>query len=89
VGVQEVRWKRGGTKPAGECIFFYGKRNTNHELDTGLFIHKRIISAVKTVGSVSGMMSYITLRDRWCDIIALNVHAPTEDKIGDMKDRFY
>jgi hypothetical protein len=31
-------------------------------------------------------MSYITLRDHWCDII-LNVHAPTEDKI-DMKDRF-
>jgi phosphoenolpyruvate synthase/pyruvate phosphate dikinase len=23
----------------------------------------------------------------WCDIIVLNVHAPTEDKIDDMKDR--
>jgi hypothetical protein len=31
-------------------------------------------------------MSYITLRGRWCDIIVLNVHAPTEDKID---DRFY
>jgi hypothetical protein len=34
-------------------------------------------------------MSYIILRGRWCDIIILNVHAPTEDKIDDMKDRFY
>jgi hypothetical protein len=34
-------------------------------------------------------MSYITLRGRWCDIIVLNVHAPTEDKIDDMKDSFY
>jgi hypothetical protein len=34
-------------------------------------------------------MSYIALRGRWCDIIILNVHAPTEDKIDDMKDRFY
>jgi exonuclease III len=34
-------------------------------------------------------MSYIILRGRLCDIIVLNVHAPTEDKIDDMKDRFY
>jgi hypothetical protein len=25
----------------------------------------------------------------WCDIIVLNVHAPTEDKIDGMKVRFY
>jgi hypothetical protein len=33
-------------------------------------------------------MSYIILRSRWCDIIALNFHAPIEDKIDDMKERF-
>jgi hypothetical protein len=27
VGVQEVRWDRGGTEPAGTYIFFYGKGN--------------------------------------------------------------
>jgi hypothetical protein len=27
VGVQEVRWDRGGTKPAGEYTFLYGKGN--------------------------------------------------------------
>jgi hypothetical protein len=34
-------------------------------------------------------MSYIILGDRWCDIIVLNVHASTGDKIGDTKDCFY
>jgi hypothetical protein len=34
-------------------------------------------------------MSYITLKDHWCDIIVLNVHAPTEDKDDDIKDSFY
>jgi hypothetical protein len=34
-------------------------------------------------------MSYIIPRGRWCDIIVLNVHAPTEDEIDDIKDRFY
>jgi hypothetical protein len=29
------------------------------------------------------------LRGHWCDIIVLNVHAPTEDKIYDVKDSFY
>jgi hypothetical protein len=32
-------------------------------------------------------MSYIILRGHWCDIIS--VHAPTEDKIDDIRDRFY
>jgi hypothetical protein len=34
-------------------------------------------------------MSYITLKGRWFDIILLNVHAPTEDKDGVIKDSFY
>jgi hypothetical protein len=35
VGVQEVRWDRGGTQQAGQYTFFYGKSNQNHELGTG------------------------------------------------------
>jgi hypothetical protein len=38
---------------------------------------------------VSDRMSSIILRGCWRAIIVLNVHAPTEDEIGDMKDRFY
>jgi hypothetical protein len=34
-------------------------------------------------------MSYITLKGWWCDIIVLNVHAPTEDKDDDIKDSSY
>jgi hypothetical protein len=52
-------------------------------------VHKRIISAVKRVESVSDRMSYIIQRGRWCHIIVLNVHAPTEDKTDDVKDSFY
>jgi hypothetical protein len=32
VEVQEVRWDRSGTEPAGEYTFFYGKGNGNHKL---------------------------------------------------------
>jgi exonuclease III len=44
VGIQEVRWDGGGPEPAGQYTFFYGKENQNHELGTGVFVHKRIIS---------------------------------------------
>jgi hypothetical protein len=87
--VQEVRWEGGGTEPAGEYAFVYGKGNENDELGTAFFVHKRIISAVKRVEFVSDRMSYITLRGRWCHIIVLNVHAPTEDKTDDVKDSVY
>jgi hypothetical protein len=63
--------------------------NENHELGTGLFVHKRITSAVKRVESVRDRISYIILRGRWFHIIVLNVHAPTEDKTDNVKDSFY
>jgi hypothetical protein len=34
-------------------------------------------------------VSYITLKAHWCDIIVLNVHAPTEDKDDIIKGSFY
>jgi hypothetical protein len=58
VRVQEVRWDKGGTEPAGDYTFFYGNGNDDHHLGTGVFVHKRIISAVRSIQFVSNRMSY-------------------------------
>ena len=55
----------------------------------GFFVHHRVGSAVKRVEFVSGRMSYIILRGRWCNIIVLNVLEPSEEKRDDSKDSFY
>jgi exonuclease III len=47
------------------------------------------MSAVNRTEFFSDRMSYMILRGRWYKIIVLNVHAPTEDKLDDIKDRFY
>jgi hypothetical protein len=68
-------------------MFFYGKGNESHEFGRGFLCTRAAV--VKRVEFVSDSMSNIILRDRWCHIIVLNVHAPTEDKIDDVKDSFY
>jgi exonuclease III len=52
VGVQEVRWEKGGTERAEDCTFFYGEENGDHQ--GCFFIHKRIVSPVRRVEIVIG-----------------------------------
>jgi hypothetical protein len=88
VVMQEVRWVGDGTEPAGEYTFFYGKGNENQELGTGFLCIRESYQQLSGL-SLCDRMSYIILRGRWCHIIVLNVHAPTENKTADVKDSFY
>ena len=83
MGVQGIRWDKGGTVRAGDFICFYGKTKENHQLGTGFFVHHGIVSAVH-----SDRILYIVLRDRWCNIIVLNAHSSSEEKSDDSKDSF-
>ena len=44
-----------------------------------------VVSAVKRVEFVGDSVTHIVLRGRWCNIVVLNVLAPTEEKSGDTK----
>jgi exonuclease III len=88
VGVQEVRWEKGGTEQAEGYTLFYGQENGDHQLGTGfLYIRESYQQIGKWNLLVIGC--HIILRGRWCSIIILNVHTPCEDKADDVKDNFY
>jgi len=89
VGVQEVRWDKGGTVRAGDYNFFYGKGMKIISWERAFFVHRRIVSAEHRVEFVSDMLSYIVLRGRWRNIIVVNVHAPSEEKSDESKHSFY
>jgi hypothetical protein len=72
VSVYEVRWDKGSTLRT----WYY------------IFVYHRILSAVKRVEFVSDRMSHIFLKGRWCSIIVLNVHEPSEEKRYESKDSF-
>jgi hypothetical protein len=50
-----------------------------------IFVHHRIVSAVKRGKFISDGVSNVVLRGRWCNIIVLNLHAPSEEKCDDSK----
>ena len=59
-------------------------------MGTGFFfVHRRIVSAVKSVEFVSDRLSYIVLIDRWRNIIVVNMHTLSEEKSDESKDSFY
>ena len=79
----------GHCKNSGLFFFFFIEKEIIHQLGTGFLVHHRIVSAVKRVEFLSGMMSCIVLRGRWCNVIDFNVNASSEEKSDDSKDSLY
>jgi hypothetical protein len=66
----QVRWEEGGSERAEDYTFFYGQGSGDHQLETGFFVHKRILSAVRREEFISDRLSYIKLRGRWMKLAA-------------------
>jgi len=71
----------------GYVYFYLWKGKRTPSIGNRIFVHHRIVSAVKGVEFIRDRKSYIVLRGRWCDIV-LNVPAKNEKKCDDSRDSF-
>ena len=69
-------------------IFYTGKEMKIINWEQ-VFVHRRIVSAVKRVEFVSDRLSYIVLGGRWRNTIVVNAHAASEGKSDMSQDNFY
>jgi len=88
VGVQGVRWGKVGHCKSRELYFFLWKRKRKSSNGDRIFLAQRIVRVAKRVEVVSDSMSCIVLRGSWCNVIVLNVLAPSEEKSDESKDSF-
>ena len=87
VSVQEVGLDKGGMLRAG-IIIFAMEQERKSSIGNRIFVHRRIVLAVRRLEFVSDSVSYVMFRGRWCNITVLDVHAQS-DKSDDPKDSFY
>jgi hypothetical protein len=82
VGVQDDRWIKGGIVRAVDYNFFMEKETKimNWEQD---FLYNTEYYQQLRAEFISVRMSYVDMRDRWCNIIVLNMHVPSEEKRDD------
>jgi len=73
--------RQGGTVRTADYNFFFMKK------DMKIIDREQDFWNTK-VECVSERMSYIGLRVRWCNILVLNVHAPSKEKSDVSKDTF-
>jgi hypothetical protein len=69
--------------------FFLWQRAEKSSIGNRIFCTPENSMSNQESGVVRDSMSHIVLRGRWCNIIVLNAHAPTQEKGDDSKDSFY
>jgi hypothetical protein len=73
----------------GDYNFLYGKGSEYRQLGTGFLYTTEYCQQLREwILLVTGCQIHIAMRGRWCNIIVLNVPAPSDVKSDDSKDSF-
>jgi len=85
VGVKCLGGEKGARKEQGIIILFLWTGKRKSTIGNMIYCTPQDSIRVKRVEFISDM-SYIVQRGRWCNIVVLNVRAPSEEKSDDSED---
>lgn len=86
--LQETKQKSDGISEVGDYIFFNSGKETDY-FGTGFMIHKSLRQTVLKFDPISDRICKLRLRGKYRKISIVNVHAPTNDKTDEIKEKFY
>jgi len=89
VALQEIRWLGNDTLEKKNCAIFYSCNPVRHVLGIGFYVSSRFLPNILLFEPVSDRLCWIRVRGKFRNYSIINVHAPTEDKDDERKDKFY
>ena len=88
VALQELRWLGNGTLEKKNCVIFYSCNPVRHVFGVGFYVNSRFLSYILHFEPVNDRLCWIRVRGKYRNYSIINVHAPTEDKNDEEKDKF-
>jgi len=90
IAVQGIRWKgQGQIKKNLYSLYYSCSEQNTGQLGTGFMVKKEIEKNIMSFTPNNEKICTIRLKGKFHNITLINVHAPTEEKMEEEKDKFY
>ena len=90
IALQEIRWKgHEQIKKNAYSLFYSGSEQITGHFGTGFMLKKEIEKNITSFTPINEKICTIRLKGKFNNITLINVHAPTEEKMEEEKDKFY
>ena len=90
IALQELRWKGAGqiNKPTYTLYYSCDPEKTGH-LGTGFMIRKEIKKNILSFEPYNERICKLRIKGKFNNLSTISVHAPTEEKTDEEKEKFY
>jgi len=90
IALQEIRWKGHGQIKKNKYSLYYScSQQRMGQLGTGFMVRKEVGKNIMSFTPINERIYTLRLKGKFHNITLINVHAPTEEKIQEEKEKFY
>jgi exonuclease III len=90
VALQEIRWRGYGLLKKDKYSIYYScNPNTTGQAGTGFIIQKSAMNKTLGFETISDHICKLKVKGKFYNMTLINVYAPTEDKVEEIKKQFY